>query len=465
MSEQLVWLRNDLRLDDNPALSMAQQQGPVTVVFVSTPAQWSDYGEAPAKLAFRAAALQDIADRLAAKSIRFEIVECGRFEAVAQHLLAMCLRLEIKQLWFNNETPLDEQRRDRKVSELLVANGVKVQQCGFDLLVSQPLLNKQGLPFKVFTPYYKRWLQELNHHNQAPYPEPKAQSEACPPKALQLSWAGDFRADLWPAQEQAALQRLKRFCQQKLADYHTLRDYPAEPATSLLSPYLASGLLGPRRCLDTIRLCCAQQGREWQSDSWLRELAWRDFYRQLMHHFPHLCQGKPFKPSTDALRWTDNSAAYNAWCEGKTGFPIIDAAMRQLLQTHWMHNRLRMLTASFFCKLLFMDWRQGEQFFLRQLIDGDYAANNGGWQWSASTGCDSAPYFRVFNPTRQSQQYDPEGVFIRRFVPELASVSSPEIHDPSQALRQQLAYPEAIIDYRSARQHAIDAFKNLSNGG
>ncbi|WP_315982612.1 FAD-binding domain-containing protein [Aliamphritea spongicola] len=153
----------------------------------------------------------------------------------------------------------------------------------------------------------------------------------------------------------------------------------------------------------------------WLESDWLRELAWRDFYRQLLIQFPAINKHKPFKADTDQIRWQQNDAHWQAWCTGRTGFPIIDAAMRQLLQTGWMHNRLRMLTASFLTKLLFQDWRRGEAFFMQHLVDGDFAANNGGWQWSASVGCDAAPYFRVFNPLRQSEKFDPEGLFIRRF--------------------------------------------------
>jgi deoxyribodipyrimidine photo-lyase len=257
------------------------------------------------------------------------------------------------------------------------------------------------------------------------------------------------------------LQRLTTFCQQKLPLYPQLRDIPSVAGTSSLSPYLANGQLGPRRCVETIKLCCVQAGRDWRSDDWLRELAWRDFYRQLMHHFPRLCQGRPFRPDTDRIQWNSCEADFQAWCEGRTGFPIVDAAMRQLRQTGWMHNRLRMVAASFLSKILFLDWRRGEQYFMQQLIDGEFAANNGGWQWSASTGCDAAPYFRVFNPTRQSQRFDPQGAFIRRFVPELSSLSAKAIHQPSLEDCQRLAYPKPIVDYKLARQYAIDSFKAL----
>lgn len=461
MAEQLVWLRNDLRLDDNPALALAQQQGNIRVVYVSTPWQWQEHHESPARLGLKAAALSDLASRLAAKGIPFEVIEGDRFGSVAEQLLKFCRHHNIKQLWFNAETPLDEQRRDQAVTAALMACDIAVQNCGFDLLVSAAVLTRQGLPFKVFTPFYRRWLQHLQGL-LPPYPEPQQQGPALTAIDRQFAWAGPYREDLWPAEERVVLRRLKRFCQQASADYSRLRDFPALAGTSVLSPYLANGQLGPRRCVATIQACCAQQGRDWQADHWLRELAWRDFYRQLMHHFPRLCRGQAFRIETDSIQWQQSAVDFQAWCDGRTGFPIIDAAMRQLRQTGWMHNRLRMLTASFLTKLLFVDWRQGEQFFMSQLVDGEFAANNGGWQWSASTGCDAAPYFRVFNPLRQSQRYDPDGAFIRRFVPELAELSARAIHDPSPEERQRCDYPAAIVDYPLARRYAIEHFKALT---
>ena len=178
---------------------------------------------------------------------------------------------------------------------------------------------------------------------------------------------------------------------------------------------------------------------------------------------PDLSKSLPFKPETQRVQWNQDQAAFKAWCEGKTGFSIVDAAMRQLNQTGWMHNRLRMIAASFLTKLLLIDWREGEKYFMETLIDGEFAANNGGWQWSASTGCDAAPYFRVFNPTRQSERFDPDGQFIKKFVPELKNVDSKHIHAPTRAICQQTGYSEPVVDYKQARAYAIAAFENLKN--
>jgi deoxyribodipyrimidine photo-lyase len=457
---QLVWLRNDLRLDDNPALFLAQQQGDIEVVFIATPKQWQQHDESPAKQGLKAASLENIGAQLADLGIRLHLLEADDFSDVPAVLLELCQQHHFSAVWFNQETPLDETRRDQAVNDVLSQAGMACHALDTDLLVSAPVLTQQDEPFKVFTPYYRRWLQILQDTQRQPYPAPKPQADKIK-FSTDINWAEDYRDDLWPADEDAVHDRLEKFCQKKLKKYPDQRDFPADPATSTLSPYLAIGRIGPRRLLATIQFHCVAQNMHWQDNDWLRELAWRDFYRQLLLHFPALSMEKPFKPETVNVLWRDDEAGFKAWCEGRTGFPIVDAAMRQLLQTGWMHNRLRMIAASFLSKLLLIDWHRGEQFFMQHLVDGEFAANNGGWQWSASTGCDAAPYFRVFNPTRQSERFDPDGDFIRRFVPELTSLNAKQIHDPPQSERDALGYPAPVIDYKAARKRAIAAFEDL----
>lgn len=458
---QLVWLRNDLRLDDNPALSRAQQQGPIHVVFIATPGQWQQHNESAAKQGLKAACLQSSAKQLAAKGIPLTLLETHLFDNIPDLLAEFCQQQQISDVWFNQETPLDERRRDARVCDVLGERGINTHPQNVDLLVSAPVLTQQNEPFKVFTPYYRRWLQLLQETQQAPFSELQAQTDAFDFKLAIPDWAGDYRQDLWPADEDTALKKLNEFCRKKLKPYPQQRDFPSAPATSTLSAYLAIGRIGPRRLLANIQYHCSEQSLHWQDNDWLRELAWRDFYRQLLLHFPRLSREKPFKPETERVAWRQDEIGFQAWCEGKTGFPIVDAAMRQLLQTGWMHNRLRMITASFLSKLLLIDWHRGEQFFMQHLIDGEFAANNGGWQWSASTGVDAAPYFRVFNPTRQSERFDADGEFIRRFVPELRQVPGKQIHNPSDQTRQETGYPMPVVDYKPARQAAIEAFANL----
>jgi deoxyribodipyrimidine photo-lyase len=269
----------------------------------------------------------------------------------------------------------------------------------------------------------------------------------------------------WPAGEDEAQARLARFLDETVKDYGYLRDLPAKPGTSQLSAYLAAGVISPRQCLHA---ALASNRGEFDSGSsgvqtWINELLWREFYKHILTGYPQVSRHRAFRAQTEALPWRDAPDDFQAWQEGRTGFPIIDAAMRQLLHTGWMHNRLRMIVAMFLSKNLLIDWRLGERHFMRHLIDGDLAANNGGWQWSASTGTDAVPYFRIFNPVSQSQRFDPEGRFIRHWLPELRGLDEKSIHQPvkSADLFANNSYHSPIVDLSSSRQRALEAFKGL----
>ena len=464
--EHLVWLRNDLRHLDNPALHFSalqarSQNTKVAVLITPTPAQWAAHNESDAKTGLRAGLIKNLAKTLASLGIPVHFLEVNHFNQLPDAITQFCLSHQIKHLWFNRDLPIHEQQRDNAVCKQLTKHHISTHVHAADIIVPNDVLSQQGTPFKVFTPFFNRWVTMLSLQDITPLTPPEPQADQLPDPDVEFTWDKPFREDLWPADQDIAKQKLWQFCHHKERHYQEGRDYPIEPATSTLSPYLALGALGPRQCLEAIFYTCNQEEKRWQDSIWLKELAWRDFYRQLMMHFPFLSKHQPFKAETNALIWRSNEKEFQAWCEGKTGFPIVDAAMRQLNQTGWMHNRLRMVTASFFTKLMFADWRKGEAYFMSKLIDGEFAANNGGWQWSASTGCDAAPYFRVFNPTRQSQTYDKNGDFIRRFVPELASLDAKSIHDPKPDQRKQCNYPDPIIDYKPARLHAIEAFDAL----
>lgn len=463
--KNLVWLRNDLRIEDNPVLAHATQLAHTEVVFFVCENQWRQHDESSAKIGLKADVLTALEQQLHHLNIQLHLLECDTFQQCPEQLVLFCQQHQITDIWFHREIPVHEQQRDNAVVQALTQIGVQPHAYDWDLLVTKPIYNQQGLPFKVFTPFYKAWLKALDTQDNHVVPLPKIQPSYALEKQIDdkySNWQPSYRSDLWQCSYEELDHKIRSFCQFKMQDYPNTRDIPSIAGTSTLSPYLALGMIGPRSLLNIIQLECAEQGTDWRENDWLRELAWRDFYKQLMWHFPTLCRHKAFKPNTEHLLWNQDDALFQAWCDGKTGFPIVDAAMRQLKQTGWMHNRLRMITASFLTKLLFIDWRKGEQFFMQHLIDGDFAANNGGWQWSASTGCDSVPYFRVFNPLRQSEKFDPEGNFIRRFLPELAELDNKSIHNPDKQQRDSTGYPESIIDYRLARTHAISAFEEIT---
>lgn len=256
------------------------------------------------------------------------------------------------------------------------------------------------------------------------------------------------------------------FMESKLAKYGRDRDYPAIKATSGLSPYLAIGAISPRWLVT--QLLQHQPDivvdTSLASFSWLNELIWRDFYKHLLFHYPDLVKGESFNPNYRSTVWPNNPEHFKAWCEGRTGYPLVDAAMRQLVETGWMHNRLRMVVASFLTKHLLIDWRLGEAFFMSHLIDGDFSANNGGWQWAASTGCDAMPYFRIFNPITQSKKFDSQGQFIRRYVHELSDIPNKEIHFPHSYLlsrgEKERYYPP-LVDHKAARERALSFYKQI----
>ena len=267
---------------------------------------------------------------------------------------------------------------------------------------------------------------------------------------------------LWPAHNQEADNRLKQFCESQILSYNIDRDLPSVKGTSTLSPYLAIGAISVRQCLDFA--LSINKGHLTDNnpnvDCWISELVWREFYTHILIHFPHVCRGHAFKKNTDTLPWSQNKTLLNDWKNGNTGIPIIDASMRQLVRTGWMHNRLRMISAMYLTKNCFINWREGEAFFLEHLIDGDFASNNGGWQWAASTGTDAAPYFRIMNPIRQSERFDPEGKFIKEYCPELSHLSKKIIHDPTSLSPVKINnYPQRKVDLKSSRLNAISVFK------
>lgn len=455
---QLVWLRNDLRMADNPALyHAAQTQEPLRVVYFATPLQWQSHAESSAQLGLREGLLNDLRERLAQRGVVLEVLECPWYDDVPERLLAYCQQHQVRALWMNDQCWWNEKRRDEAVVQTLERHGIACQVLPDELLVNQPLMTGSGKPYRVFTPWYRQWIKVLFHERAPLLPEPFCGTDGMPlsTSLITLPTAGRFRKDLWPASERDAQQSLTRFCEQRAPDYALKRDYPACNGTSVLSPYLAVGALSVRQCLFALQTACQAQSHEWLDHVWLKELAWREFYRYLMRHFPGLGRAQAFYPEKEP-QWLESPEWVLAWQNGATGFPLVDAAMVQLQRTGWMHNRLRMLTGSFFAKLMLNDWRVGERFFMQHLIDGDFSSNNGGWQWCSSVGCDAAPWFRIFNPTRQSQKFDPEGQFIKKMLPELSSLSAKDIHCPSAAQRRQLGYPEAIFDYSAARKRALE---------
>jgi len=471
-SMQLIWLRSDLRLHDNTALSAAAARGPCVAVYLLSPQQWLEHDDAACKVDFWLRNLSELSQTLGKLNIALLIRKASRWDDVPSVLLDLCRQLQIDALHFNDEYGIHETRRDAAVTQALQAEGIEIHRY-LDQLLFKPgsVLTKTGTYFQVFSQFrkvcYERLYQALPSLVSAPLVQAPLNitSDTIPVQVEGFDPPPDSLRKLWPAGETEARRRLDTFADGQIDYYQSERDFPANPGTSQLSAYLAAGVLSPRQCLHA-----ALQGNQGEFDSgkvgavtWINELLWREFYKHILVGYPRVSRHRAFRPETEALAWRDAPEELAAWQQARTGLPIIDAAMRQLLQTGWMHNRLRMVVAMFLTKNLLIDWREGERFFMRHLIDGDLAANNGGWQWSSSTGTDSAPYFRIFNPLSQSEKFDADGVFIKRWLPELAALDKKAVHNPANLgdLFGVSGYASPIVDLNTSRVRALTAFKNL----
>lgn len=456
----LVWFRNDLRTHDNAALrhacDLAKTGERVHAVFLWTPDQWQqhDYGQ-PRRFAWRQALLV-LERRLAQLGIGLSLIETTDWQQGVTELIRFAQQQNALSLSLHREFGWDEVKRDRRALELAQQSGLATHVFE-DRLVWEPsqVLTGQGQMYRVFTPYKKNWLsRHATTPLAAPLPEPKPIGAALP-TSLRLPEVPSPKIVELPLDENSALDQLDRFLDVAVRDYKDQRDFPGSDGTSRLSAALANGAISLRQCLFAV--LNHPQADHPGLQTWLSELIWRDFYHYLLYWRPELAKHQPFYPRWDAFPWRDDDATLTAWQQGQTGVPIVDAGMRQLAQTGWMHNRVRMIVAMYLVKILQLDWRAGERWFAQSLLDIDFASNNGGWQWCAATGVDAAPYFRIFNPVTQSQRFDPNGDYIRRWVPELAGLNHRQIHEPG-AVKD---YPTPRVDYAKARAQTLALFKQL----
>ncbi len=467
-TRSILWLRRDLRLRDNTALAAAASASrEVVLAFNVDPALLA--GErvgAPIVQAFFDA-LAVLRAELRERGSDLAIVQ-GAFERTLPELAA---RLRADAVFFNEDYDPAAMARDAAVCAALARAGIATHAL-LDHVVfgADEIRTDADAPYKVFTPYARRWRDRYALAPRLPVASERAiegkllaRAEIGATLDLPVPEAFGFESSpRYPAcGEAVALEMLDAFFARGggAERYRDERDLPAVDGTSHLSVQLRAGTIGIRTCV--ARAFAAKRGSRHaeQIDTWINELIWREFYQMILKQFPHV-DGEPFVHAARNLRWSEDRAAFARWCEGKTGYPIVDAAMRQLNETGWMHNRLRMIVASFLTKDLLIDWRWGERYFEQRLADADLAQNNGGWQWAASTGTDAAPYFRVFNPVLQSKKFDPTGAFIRRMIPELAGVPDKYLHAPWElGPLMQIDYPAPIVDHAAARLRALAAYE------
>ncbi|KAH9482561.1 Deoxyribodipyrimidine photo-lyase [Psilocybe cubensis] len=528
----VYWMRmNDLRLLDNKALSRASVQArkvgvPLIVLFVISPQDYIAHDRSARRVDFLLRNLAILKESFSELHIPFHVVVHTPRKTIPQFIVSFCEEHGSKALYANMEYEVDELRRDIQTSQLAFPKDIRVEFL-HDKCIIEPgvIITKQEKAYTVYSPYQKNWIATVNA-NLPFYLEDCSSPVANEPSVRALKSLGplfesqipkfivgfelteqdrDKMKEVWPAGEISAANVLERFLTTKkrssqlggvdplasgpvacpkhnrIAKYGNERDRIDSDTTSRLSAYLTSGIISARQCARAIMLLTNAKKVESDKTSgigrWLQEIAWRDFYVNILVFFPRVSMGRPFIEKFSKIVWEDHqvpsdfaigqggnisgdSENLQRWKTGMTGVPIVDASMRCLNEMGWMHNRARMITAMYLTKDLMIDWRVGERYFMEMLIDGDLSSNNGGWQWSASTGVDPCPYFRIFNPYTQSAKVDQTGDFIRHWIPELRKVRGPELHNPSASLASKLGYPLPIIAHNEARQRALRRYKN-----
>ncbi|KAL8922705.1 MAG: hypothetical protein Q9208_005018 [Pyrenodesmia sp. 3 TL-2023] len=483
------WFKWDLRTYDNKALHLASKLAknhgvPLICLHIISPQDYKAHMTSPARVDFALRTLKVLKEDLARLNIPLYVETVEKRKTIPDRIFELCGNWGASHLFCNIEYEVDELRREALLTRRGVKRGIAVTVV-HDTCVVAPgeLSSGSGGQYAVYSPWYRAWMAHIHQHPHQIdlFDPPAANPESClqdyadifaapiPSAPANKSLTPEEKArfsTLWPPGEHEAHERLAKFLNEKVNRYKEGRNFPAANSTAVLSVHFASGTLSARTAVSraqaantTPRLDGGNEGIR----GWISELAWRDFYKHVLVHWPYICMNKPFKPEYTNIEWEYDDALFQKWCLGQTGYPFVDAAMRQLNHTAYMHNRARMTVASFLAKDLLIDWRRGERYFMEHLIDGDFASNNGGWGFSASTGVDPQPYFRVFNPYLQGEKFDAEGEYIRKWVPELKGVRGKAIHDPygrgAGREAKMAGYPKACVVHKESRERALKRYK------
>jgi deoxyribodipyrimidine photo-lyase len=477
----LMWFRRDLRLEDNAALHHALKScGKVFCLFVFDRGILDALPRADRRVEFLRESLVDLDGQLQAAARKHGVNDAGlivRHGAASDCVSAAARELAVDAVFFNHDDEPQSLKRDADVQTLMEARGVALHSFKDHLIFERSeVLTLAGKPYSVFTPYKNAWLKKVDDFYLKPYPTEKYATALAPrPPADRkdvpaLGAIGFEKTNLSalkiPAGSRGGQALFKDF-EGRMDQYEETRNFPAVKGPSYLGIHLRFGTVSIRQ-MAAVALNAQTKGSAGAA-TWLSELIWRDFYGQILSNFPHVAS-RAFKPEYEAIAWEDGDEAellFRAWCDGQTGYPLVDAAMAQINQTGYMHNRLRMVTASFLVKDLGIDWQRGEAYFAEHLNDFDLASNNGGWQWAASTGCDAQPYFRIFNPVSQSEKFDADGKFIRKYLPVLEKLPTKDLHSPWLANHQVLEaagvvlgknYPQPVVQHDQARATTLQRY-------
>ncbi|AXR06588.1 cryptochrome/photolyase family protein [Salinimonas sediminis] len=466
----LMWFRKDLRVKDNPALNAACDEGKIIPIYIHDTAAPQDHLPGEASAWWLHQSLAQLNERLNG--------HLQLFRGNAGELIPQLLEhFEVDRIFWNRCYEPWSVKRDKKLKQTLKNSSIQVHSFNGSLLWEpMTIAKKDGGPYKVFTPYYKKGCLQAPEPRYPKAPPGRITYADVPHKGVALAelellpsinWY-DTIDSLWQPGEEGAADRLSAFLSEPVEYYHSERDIPGVEGTSRLSPHLHWGEISPNQIWYAIKGKYGDQENK-SIETYLSELGWREFSYYLMFHFPHFVE-ENFNEKFNHFNWRYSETELVAWQQGKTGIPIVDAGMRQLWQTGWIHNRVRMIVGSFLVKNLLMHWQQGEQWFWDCLVDADLASNTAGWQWVAGSGADAAPYFRVFNPVLQGEKFDKQGEYVRHYCPELKSLPDKFLHKPWEAKPEVLKeagitlgkdYPEPLVDLKQSRRRALDTFDEI----
>lgn len=477
MSTTLVWFRNDLRLGDNPALHRAAKRGAVLPVFIWAPDEEEPWAPGGAHRWWLHESLRSLSSALRASGSDL-ILRHGPTLATLKDLLD---QHDIDAVYWTQRYIPAFRQRDAKIEDVLRRDGVDVRTFSGRILHDPDAIKTgSGNPYQVFTPFWTKLKGTLDVSEPLPVPKKLEQPKMWPESAKLddfdltpleqdgVDWA-DQMSKFWTPTEKAALEHLDAFVDEALIDYSELRNRPDRIGSSQLSPYLHHGQLSPRQVWQRVNSWVQNGAMREAADKYLSEIGWREFAYHVLWHFPDLPE-QPLRKKFSAFNWTSDADTLTRWQSGQTGYPIVDAGMRQLWALGWMHNRVRMIAGSFLTKHLLIPWQEGERWFWDTLVDGDLASNAMNWQWIAGCGPDAQPFFRIFNPITQGEKFDPEGSYVREWVPELTKLSTQYIHKPWEAPVDVLSnanvvlgdtYPEPIVNHPDARRRALDAWERV----
>ncbi len=469
----VVWFRQDLRLADNPALDSARDDA-VVPVYLFAPGEEGAWAPGGASRWWLHHSLGSLSRELAALGSRLILRRC---DDTLDQLTALARECGARRVVWNRRYEPDLMARDRRIKAALRQAGFEVSSYNAALLHEpHTITTRSGTPFQVFTPFWRHCLAQPDPPEPRPAPATLA-APGCWPESqslegLELLPKPDWSAGLgaaWTPGSAGARGNLNGFLHEALSEYGNRRNRPDLGGTSRLSPHVHFGELGPRQVWHAARLCAAEREPRWRHSQFLTELGWREFAHHLLFHFPDTPL-QALRPSYREFPWASDASALRRWQRGTTGYPIVDAGMRELWKTGWMHNRVRMIAASFLVKDLLQPWQDGARWFWDTLVDADLASNTLGWQWVAGCGADAAPYFRIFNPSLQGAKFDPEGTYVRRWIPELARLPAEWIHEPWAAPAEVLRaadvhlgepYPKPMVDHAHARAAALAALATI----